>query len=155
MLRLAQWQKDSIIWQGEIIGQSSIKEKRKTLPHQKVTHPAIHLRYRVHHHFFTIFFCRTGRFSSVRHRCPVFHLSIRLSVHPPVCPFIFPFTIYVDPGFYVHLNDFSLKPLHLWISNFTCSMIRLQGFRPVKVSLFLRNGLVYLAEILYVLLVRP
>ena len=30
---------------------------------------------------------------------------------------------------------FSLKSLHLWISDFTCSMIRMQGFRPVKVSL--------------------
>ena len=64
---------------------------------------------------------------------------------------------------------YSLKPLHPWISNFPCSMIRLQGLRMVKfrlvenprwpliqkniktnrINFFLQNGLEYLAEILY------
>ena len=30
---------------------------------------------------------------------------------------------------------YSLKPLHPWFSNFTCSMIRLQGFRMIKYRL--------------------
>ena len=64
-------------------------------------------------------------FSSVRHR----HLVFRMSGRPSV----FPFTIYVDPGFEVHLNDFfseTTAPMNLKFH-----MIRLQSFRPVKVSL--------------------
>ena len=33
-------------------------------------------------------------------------IGVWFSTCPSVRPFVFPFTIYVDPGFYVHLNAF-------------------------------------------------
>ena len=66
-------------------------------------------------------FCRTC-FSKVRYRRPVFHPSFRPQ---------FTSTL----AFKFIQMTYSLKPLHPWIFNFICSMIRLQGFRIVKFSL--------------------
>ena len=54
--------------------------------------------------------------------------------------YVDPSKSFVDPGILVH----SLKPLHPCFSNFTCSMMRLQGFRMMKSSLVrlsrIKNG---------------
>ena len=57
--------------------------------------------------------------------CP----SISSSVHPSFRP---QFTSTL--AFKSFQMTYSLKPLHPWILNFICSMIRLQGFRIVKFS---------------------
>ena len=72
-------------------------------------------------HEYGVGFCRIC-FSKVRYRRPVFRPSVRLSVHNLRRPIKSIQTTY------------SLKPLHPWILNFICSMIRLQSFRIVKFS---------------------
>ena len=73
-------------------------------------------------------FCRTC-FSKIRYRRPVFRPSVRPSVRPSFRP---QFTSTL--AFKSILMTYSLEPLHPWILNFICSMIRLQGFRIVKFS---------------------
>ena len=58
-------------------------------------------------------------------------IGVRFSIWPSVCPSVFPSTIYVYPS----IMTYSLKPLYLWISNFICSMIRVQDLWIVKFSL--------------------
>ena len=52
--------------------------------------------------------------------------------------YVNPSKIYINLGIQVHSKPiqmtYSLKPLHPWILNFICSMIRLQGFRIIKFS---------------------
>ena len=70
------------------------------------------------------FYCRTC-FSKVRCRRPVFRQTVRPSFRPQ-----FTSTL----AFKSIQMPYSLKPLHPWIINFNCSMIRLQCFRIVKFS---------------------
>ena len=69
-------------------------------------------------------FCRTC-FSKVRYRCPVFRPSVHLFFRPQFTPAL---------AFKSIQMTYSLKPLHPWILNFIRSMIRLQGFRIIKLS---------------------
>ena len=65
-------------------------------------------------------------------------IGVRFSVRPSVSPSVRPS---FRPQFTSTLAlksiqmTYSLKPLHPWILNFICSMIRLQEFRIVKFSL--------------------
>ena len=111
--------------------------------------------------------CKFLIFISYTERCYLSRISARFSVRLPGRSSVRTSVHNLHrPWLSVHLNDLFAETTASRISNFTCSMIRLQGFGPVKVSLvenprwppilkiakplkstFLQNGLVFLAEI--------
>ena len=55
--------------------------------------------------------------------------------------YVNPSKIYVNPAYKSIQMTYSLKTLQPWFSNFTCSMMRLEGFRMIKFSLVVNQKL--------------
>ena len=59
-------------------------------------------------------------------------IGVRFSVCPPGRPSVFPFTIYVDLGFQVHLNDFFSKTIASMNLKFHMQQDQTAGFQTCK-----------------------